>query len=186
MSGLYGWVRSMVFYLILMTMILNLLPDKKYEKYLRLYTGTVFILLVFGPFADLTGLEERVAGAFERITFQNDVRLLREELDGADEKRAEKMLSGYREAVELDTAAMAESAGLRCLDARAELNGDPGNENFGALEKLELDLAPDGTGAGNDRELRIAANRRIAELKTKIGEYYGLEEGKITIRLETE
>ena len=69
MEEIYGWIGSLVFYLILMTMILSLIPDKKYEKYLRLFTGMIFILLVFGPFTDLSGLEARMAGIFERLTF---------------------------------------------------------------------------------------------------------------------
>ena len=48
MEAVYEWIRSLVFYLILMTTVLNFLPDRKYEKYLRLFTGMVFILLVFG------------------------------------------------------------------------------------------------------------------------------------------
>ena len=28
MEGIYQWIRSLVFYLILMTMLMNLLPDK--------------------------------------------------------------------------------------------------------------------------------------------------------------
>lgn len=83
MEEIYGWIGSLVFYLILMTMILSLIPDKKYEKYLRLFTGMIFILLVFGPFADLSGLEARMAGIFERLTFQNDAKLLQKEIEDA-------------------------------------------------------------------------------------------------------
>ena len=70
MEAVYEWIRSLVFYLILMTTVLNFLPDRKYEKYLRLFTGMVFILLVFGPLGDLTGLEQRIAGHMGRIEFE--------------------------------------------------------------------------------------------------------------------
>ena len=33
-----------------MTVVTNLLPDKKYEKYFRLFAGMVLILLVLKPF----------------------------------------------------------------------------------------------------------------------------------------
>ena len=89
------WVRGLAFYLILMTVVLNLLPDKTYEKYLRLFTGMVFILLVFRPFADLTGLEARMAGAFERITFQNDAKLLKREIMEAEEVRLKKLTESF-------------------------------------------------------------------------------------------
>ena len=46
MEGLYEWIRNITYYLIFMTVVTNLLPDKKYEKYFRLFAGMVLILLV--------------------------------------------------------------------------------------------------------------------------------------------
>lgn len=197
MEGIYEWIRNLVFYLILMTMILNLLPDRKYEKYLRLFTGMIFILLVFRPFADLAGLEERMAGAFEKITFQNDVKLLKRELEEADGERLLRLADGYREAVELDLRTMAEGIGVECRSVSAVMESDPDSGEFGTVRSVELLVAVKGAGAppsqevvpGGDKagqEARLRANREIVGLKKKIGEYYGLEEANIQIRLENE
>ena len=112
MSGIFEWIRGMVFYLILMTMIMNLLPDKKYEKYLQLFTGMVFLFLVFEPLAEISGLEAEVAGAFERLTFRNDAMLLQEEIEDADGKRIARLVDGYADAVETDLKTMAEGFSL--------------------------------------------------------------------------
>ena len=45
MKAVENWVRDIVFYMIFVTMVMNLLPDPKYEKYLRLFAGAVMILL---------------------------------------------------------------------------------------------------------------------------------------------
>ncbi len=190
MEGIYEWVRSLVFYLILMTMLLNLLPDKKYEKYLRLFTGMVFILLVFGPFADLTGLKERLAGSFEKLTYQNDVKLLQKELEAAQGERLHRLLQSYQKAVENDLALMAEGSSVECVSTEAILDMEPGSERFGSLKEVRLLVKPEGgtgePGTDGQKEKRILANREIVRLKKRIGEYYGLEEGKITIHLEGE
>lgn len=180
MSGIYEWIRSLVFYLILMTMILNLLPDKKYEKYLRLFTGMIFILLVFGPFADLSGLEERMAGVFERLTFRNDVKLLQKEIADTDGKRLSRLVDGYQEAVETDLRTMAEGISVECRSVEAVLETDTENDEFGKVLAVNMQV---GLLEGR-KEQRIQANREIGNLKKRIGEYYGLEEGKITIYLE--
>lgn len=49
MEAVYEWIRSLVFYLILMTTVLNFLPDRKYEKYLRLFTGWYSFSWCSGP-----------------------------------------------------------------------------------------------------------------------------------------
>lgn len=193
MEEIYGWVRGLVFYLILMTMVLNLLPDKKYEKYLRLFTGMIFIMLVFRPFMDLGGLEARMAGIFERITFQNDAKLLKRELEDAEQERISRLAEGYRQAVELDLKTMAEGFSVNPVRVRAELETDPDSEKFGHLISVDMDVGLIGSAAGSGddnsdeaREQRMEANREISRLRKKIGEYYGVEEGKIKIQLEDE
>ena len=212
MEAVYEWIRSLVFYLILMTTVLNFLPDRKYEKYLRLFTGMVFILLVFGPLGDLTGLEERMAGAFGRITFQNDVKLLQREIADADGTRMKRLADSYRRAVETDLMTMAESAGLECRQAETVVEEDPERPGFGSVLEVKLIVGiPESGSPGplegdteafrgqgaetwsredNGREAglerRRRANREIGNLKTRIGEYYGVEEGRIRIDLEDE
>ena len=48
MKAVENWVQDIIFYMFFVTMVMNLLPDPKYEKYLRLFAGAVMILLAFG------------------------------------------------------------------------------------------------------------------------------------------
>lgn len=191
MEWIYEWIRGLVFYLILMTMVLNLLPDKKYEKYLRLFTGMIFILLVFRPFLDMSGMEERMAGVFERITFQNDAKLLKREIEDAEQTRMSRLMDGYGQAVEVDLKTMAEGFRVICSEVKVELEKDSGSDRFGSLVSVEMEVRIPGP-LGEDenteesRNKRLEANREIVRLRRKIGEYYGLEEGKIKIRLENQ
>lgn len=212
MEAVYEWIRSLVFYLILMTTVLNFLPDRKYEKYLRLFTGMVFILLVFGPLGDLTGLEERMAGAFGRITFQNDVKLLQREIADADGTRM-KQAGGqvpagggnrsYDHGGECRSGMQtgrgsggggSGASGLRFSAGGEADRGDPRKRDPGPLEgdteafrgqgAETWSREENGREAGLERRRR--ANREIGNLKTRIGEYYGVEEGRIRIDLEDE
>ena len=153
----------------------------------------IFIMLVFRPFMDLGGLEARMAGIFERITFQNDAKLLKRELEDAEQERISRLAEGYRQAVELDLKTMAEGFSVNPVRVRAELETDPDSEEFGHLISVDMDVGLTGNtaGSGDDnsdeaREQRMEANREISRLRKKIGEYYGVEEGKIKIQLEDE
>lgn len=200
MNGVLSWVRSIVFYLIFTTLIVNMLPDRKYEKYLRLFVGMVLVFLVFEPFADISGMEAQVAGAFERITFQNDAALLRKEIDDADGKRMERLADQYEEAIENDIMNMAGGNAVLCKEVQVVLERENGGE-FGKILGISVELGvreaenqsssdaavPVDTASGEKRRLvRQNANREISELKKKIGEYYGLEESYITVNLENE
>lgn len=60
MEGIYRWVSNIVYYLIFVTIITNLLPAGKYEKYLRLFAGCILILLVLQPLTGGLRLDEKI------------------------------------------------------------------------------------------------------------------------------
>ena len=169
--------------MVLMTVIMNLLPDKKYEKYLQLFTGMVFLLLFFSPLTDLNGLESQMAGAFERITFQTDARLLKKEIEDADGARMQRLILQYTTALEQELRVMAESVDAECVDVQLTMESDLEQAEFGQLRMVEMafDL-----GELAETEQIWNVNRQIAELRKRIGEQYGMEEGNITIIIETE
>lgn len=60
-------------------------------------------------------METAIAGMFEKIIFEDDVRTLKEELGAVDERRIAGFYERYRAAVESDIRTMAESDGLECV-----------------------------------------------------------------------
>ncbi len=180
---IYEWIRSLVSYMILMTVIMNLLPDKKYEKYLQLFTGMVFLLLVIAPFTDLTGLEARMAGAFERITFRTDAKLLQKEIEDADGARMEQLVERYEAVLKQDLLTMAEDVQAECMAVELVMETDMENMEFGKLRQVTMVFRVDGQA---DQERLFEANRQIGTLRERIGEYYGMEERDIAVTIEAE
>lgn len=44
-----GWLKSMVGYMLIVSVTMQMLPDKKYEQYVKLFTGFLLIVLVLQP-----------------------------------------------------------------------------------------------------------------------------------------
>lgn len=173
----------MVSFMILMTVIMNLLPDKKYEKYLQLFTGMVFLLLFFAPLTDLSGLEAQMAGAFERITFQTDAKLLKKEIEDVNGARMQQLILQYEAVLEQELRTMAATVDAECVDVELVMETDLEQEQFGQLREVTVAFLLD---EQEEEEQVWTVNRGISELRTQIGEYYGMEEGNITIIVETE
>lgn len=151
MEGLYEWIRNITYYLIFMTVVTNLLPDKKYEKYFRLFAGMVLILLVLKPFTGSLRLDDRLAYYFESISFQKEASELSAQLTDMEGVRLKSMVSQYEEAVENDLRTMAESSGFVCRKAEAGIDGDEKKETFGHVVSVSLRLAPDSSGQTDQR-----------------------------------
>lgn len=142
MEGLYEWIRNITYYLIFITVVENLLPNKKYEKYFRLFAGMVLILLVLKPFTSGLRLDDRLAYYFESISFKTEVSELTAELSGMESRRLESMISQYEEAVENDLKTMVDSSGFVCKKAEVSIDADSEQESFGHVVSVYLLLVP--------------------------------------------
>lgn len=213
MEGIFQWVKGLVYYLIMISLITNLVPNGKYDRYIRLFSGAVFILLVIRPLSGGLNLEGKLAYAYERIRFQQDTGELEKKIWGMEEERTKEILSRYEEAAAREVRNMAAAEGLRCQEVEAVIEGDPEKENFGQLTGLTVVLERDGwkEGSVSERgeenpgegetgvqqvepvEIQVGREERLKrqkeqealyEFQRRLAAYYGLEENGIRITWE--
>lgn len=46
---IYQWMRGIAYYLVLVTVVLELAAGQSYRKYIRLFTGIILVLLIMAP-----------------------------------------------------------------------------------------------------------------------------------------
>ena len=56
---LYLWIRNLAVFYIFFTAVLNLIPDQKYEKYVRFFMGLLLIFMMSTPIFSILGKENR-------------------------------------------------------------------------------------------------------------------------------
>lgn len=211
MNGIYEWVRNITYYLIFITVVTNILPNKKYEKYLKLFAGMVLILIVLKPVTGGLKLDDKLAYYFESISFQKESDDLKKQLLGVEEKRLETMIGQYETAVAADLEGMAENYGFYKKEITVRIESDQNQENFGRVRSVFLILTqeePDSRESGSlyqvepvekvrvetkfpavqekSRDERQADHVKLNSLKEKIEEYYGLDSENVQIQLENE
>lgn len=173
MEVFYEWIRNITYYLIFMTVVANLLPNKKYEKYFRLFAGMVLILLVLKPFTGGLRLDDKLAYYFESISFKKEASELTSRLSDMEEVRLKSMVNQYEEAVENDVKTMAEASGFVCKTAEAEIDGDDKSETFGRVAAVRLILSTEELkhidGSSSVRPVEPVEKIRV-ELEGGIGE----------------
>lgn len=49
MDWVYGYIKNIVIFTLMTTMILNLYPKEEFEKYIRLFAGLLLLLLMLHP-----------------------------------------------------------------------------------------------------------------------------------------
>lgn len=109
---LYQWIERIAFYLILVTVVLQVLPDNDYRKYLRFFTGLILILLLAGPILNLFGMGENLSAYYEEAVraqerqedqMENFREVFGEKSGEAEEERAENAQSQIEvEAIQIE------------------------------------------------------------------------------------
>ena len=183
MSQVLNWVwRIAVFYL-LMTVTEQLLPSEKYRKYVRLYLGVVFLLLVLSPAASLAGLKEDLTEAMEQAGRQAARDELRIEQEAGNEARYRVILSEYREWIRTQTAQLVSEEGYSLEDLEVDFEEDPEAETFGRIREMWLTVAqvPE-TGMVRAGETDLSGHPVMEKIRADLAQTYEIETGQIVIQ----
>lgn len=82
---LYQWMKSLAFFHVLITALLHILPNKRYEQYIRLFMGLLLVLLICTPIFAVAGKSEELLSGF------------RKNYEGEEQARIESEAEGIRE-----------------------------------------------------------------------------------------
>ena len=146
MDGLYTWIRSVVCYFLFMSVLDQLLPSRKYVKYIRLFGGMILILLVFHPLTGGLHIEERIARYYEEFVFQEQTDDLKQEILGVEKQQLSEMIRQYEHAIAQDIQVMAEDAGVAVQSCAVEICRETDQEQFGQVQKIELQVSEQQSG----------------------------------------
>lgn len=152
MDAVYGWIRNLTGFFLFMSVIDNLLPNKKYGKYIRLFSGMILILLVLQPLTGSLRLEDRIAHYYESFVFRYQAEDLQTEILGIEKQRLSQMIEQYEHAVEQDVAQMAEDMGFAVIKCSVIIDGNEETEQFGMVTDVSLNVSMEGENAGETME----------------------------------
>lgn len=155
MDAVYGWIRNLTGFFLFMSVIDNLLPNKKYGKYIRLFSGMILILLVLQPLTGSLRLEDRIAHYYESFVFRYQAEDLQTEILGIEKQRLSQMIEQYEHAVEQDVSQMAEDMGFAVIKCSVIIDGNEGTEQFGMVTDVSLNVSMEGENVGETMEERI-------------------------------
>ena len=87
-----GWLKSLVGYMLIVSVVMQMLPDKKYEQYVKLFTGFLLIIFVLQPVLKIGSADSYLADKITR--FVQEQELLEENIGEQSkmfERESEKM-----------------------------------------------------------------------------------------------
>ena len=138
MDGVIEWVRNIVIFLILNTIIMNLLGNSSYKKYVSIVSGMILLLIVVSPFLKLLRIDEILDYYLNTNIFQSDMSSIQSELRLMENKQKNVVLSGFKDIVRDQVADILQEDGLYLHDMDIVINQDAESKGFGEIESLTI------------------------------------------------
>ena len=118
---IYRWVKTIAFFYIVFSAVLHLVPDVKYERYIRSFMGILLIYILSTPVFNLFGNGEKLLQEF-RLNYQ-------EELTALEEKNTENLQAlylqeNYSRELQKEISKKCKENGIETEDIVVHINGD--------------------------------------------------------------
>lgn len=155
MEAVFSWVKNIVIFFLVLTLLEEILPDSDYKKYIRTAAGMVFILIVFSPLLKLFDMDRSMDYFFQWESVKNALAYdSTVQLEGFDEAAAARekeawVLSQYKENLKAQIQTLVENQGYEVRDLEVSVEEDSSRGNFGSIKEIALVLRePSGDFAG--------------------------------------
>ena len=160
-AEIYQWVRILATFYILFTAVLQLMPVRKYERYIRSFMGLLLIYMLCTPlFSFLRGSREMI-GDFADY-YNEEVHLL--EQKETQDLQGFYIRKGFRQELASQIAKKCEDAGIKIQETIVDIEG----------ETISVELKADQNMDGEQE-------RRIQD---ELRQSFGIEEQNIRIFAE--
>ena len=95
MDFIYSFVKNICVFTLVITLILNVFPDSRYKKYIKLFAGILLIALIFNPVIQWKNSKDYINDMISKYTqgeYETDISINMEELES---RISERMTDGY-------------------------------------------------------------------------------------------
>lgn len=140
MTFLYDWVKSLAIFMILISIVRNLMPRSHYEKYLRLFTGMLAVLLVLKPFTGFLGIEENIDDLFSLDIYSQEMTAMKEDFVQAGSGFEDLLVSSYEEQMRKQIQLLLKEEGIEAAQIEFYVCMDESDKRYGSINRMEIYL----------------------------------------------
>lgn len=194
MESVISYVKTVLFFLLFVNLVMQLLKGSSYERFVRPVCGMILVILIIKPVLLLFGAEEKILFAAEqKISFflaQSETEYLPEEENGYEFA----VLEAYKRELVSGLSELLKEEGLFVVTADFSVSAE--EKDFGTIrgltvtaekkeqqEERKIEIAPI-VFWGNRKEDTVSAEE--IRIKDKLADFYNLKDGNIYVSIKEE
>lgn len=139
MNGINSWVKNIVVFLLLLTLIEQVLPNSDYKKYIKIAAGLILILIVFSPVLSFLKLDTSLSYYFQWENFKiSAADFQAEELEA---ERNDYIVEQYKGNLEQQMITLFSNEDFSVAGAAVEIDEDAQSEEFGQIYSIDIRIS---------------------------------------------
>lgn len=138
MDTFYELTKNIVIYLIIVTILKNLIGKSSYQKYISIFTGMVLIIIVAKPILTLFNVSDTFSYYFENNTFRVESEGITDKLNASDEASKQEILKAYKRVVAEQIEVVLNRYELYAVSISTVLELDEDSARYGAINELDV------------------------------------------------
>lgn len=191
MEVLYSWIKSIVFYLILITAVINVLPDNGYKKYVKLFTGMMLVVLLISPLAKLLNFEDTLNFQYDSELYKQELTRLQNGNKYLETAQTSQLVAAYESEIKQNVKQIVANEGLYPSTIDIRMNEDPDSEAFGTVEEINIlasyqekssSVHIDPIEIGKERD--YLDSYEAVNIKNEIEDFYNISASNINISIQ--
>ncbi len=199
-DGILTWVFSIAVFLILITLILQLLPER-FKKYLNFYTGVLLMLIAIKPITNLLKIDSDIVSYFELGEMELKLGDISDSLSLTRDVTEDKLINEYNHLVEESITRLLSEYGYVISDISVDWNLDADSTAYGSIASISVALKDKSTGgtvtgikpiepiiiggaAATAATEPVEEKPEILEIKNKLAGFYNLKGEHINITIQ--
>lgn len=121
MGALLDYIKNIGYFLILMSLVSNVMPDNSYKKYCRMFCGLILVVLVINPFYEFLNFEGDIKDIFAMTNYKSQAMELENQIKMSESGTREMAIKEYERLIVNELQGRAIEEGLYIMEAHVEL-----------------------------------------------------------------
>ena len=182
------WLKNLTGCLCILTILMHLVPNKKFSRYVRFYGGLLFFLVAADPLLNLFAGEGELERVLQLSFLKEDYYDLESSVAGMAELKNERILEAYRGEIARQVRETGAAYGLAVSDVSLTFDEDDAyrlTEISFTIDSVPVqDLNGDALSektSGQEIWTEDVPENAVEDLRREIAGVYGLEQNRIHV-----
>lgn len=180
MAALKEIVKNLLIYYIILSVVMSLVSNTSFKKYIEMFSGLVMIIIILNPLIRLFGAENSLNLNVQKNQLYGITKAETEDIMVAEMRQSDAVLKQYEETIAKQVDTVMNNYEYCATDVKVSIDDALDSETFGQVKSIEV-LCQKGTEEQSE-EASAIENISIPEIKINTKEQI---EKKVTDKLET-